>query len=253
MKFWPPINFALNTYIVLLAVVLSVQATLLTSLELKAEVEKTLLLEEFNDLNAWKPLEFSKISRHSQYQTIALPEGGKCLRAESNDSASAIVWGKSFLVKDYPHLSWKWKIDRVYAKGDATLKSGDDYPIRVYVLFEYEAQNAPFWKKAKYKAAKTVYGQYPPDSTLNYIWANKAPLGEILTSVYTDSAKLLVLQTGKSKAGQWVHEEVDILSDYRKAFGVEPPARATLAIMNDSDNTGEKGVSYIDQLKLSRK
>ena len=47
-----------------------------------------------------------------------------------------------------------------------------------------------------------------------------------------------------------VGEEADVIEDYKKAFGVSPPAVASIAIMNDSDNTGESSVSYIDFIEV---
>ena len=53
--------------------------------------------------------------------------------------------------------------------------------------------------------------------------------------------------------GQWTEEETNMLEDYRKAFGQEPPHRARLAVMNDSDNTGEAALSYIDYIRVQSK
>jgi hypothetical protein len=47
-----------------------------------------------------------------------------------------------------------------------------------------------------------------------------------------------------------VDEEIDILTDYQRAFGTKPPARARIAIMNDSDNTGESSVSWMDHIEV---
>jgi hypothetical protein len=47
-----------------------------------------------------------------------------------------------------------------------------------------------------------------------------------------------------------VEEEANILEDYTKAFGAAPPAIASIAIMNDSDNTGESSVSYVDYIEV---
>jgi Ca2+-binding EF-hand superfamily protein len=52
--------------------------------------------------------------------------------------------------------------------------------------------------------------------------------------------------------GTWQAEEVNILSDYKKAFGTSPPELASLAIMNDSDNTGQASVSYLDFIEVFR-
>ena len=106
--------------------------------------------------------------------------------------------------------------------------------------------------KVKNAAAKLVYGEYPPHSTLNYLWANKRHEEAILTSTYTGKSKLIPLQAGGEQAGIWHVETVNIVEDYVNAFGSKPPDKAGIAIMNDSDNTGEQSVSYLDYIEVYR-
>jgi hypothetical protein len=61
---------------------------------------------------------------------------------------------------------------------------------------------------------------------------------------------MILLEAGTEKVGHWVDEEVDIIRDYRNAFGIMPPGTASIAIMNDSDNTGERSVSYVDYIEV---
>jgi hypothetical protein len=138
----------------------------------------------------------------------------------------------------------------VYEKGNARTKDGDDYPLRVYVLFEYDPDKAGFYDAMKYGLAKILYGEYPPHSALSYIWANREDESGIITSTYASNAKMIVLQKGKKNLGRWIVEERNILDDYRKAFGTDPPAMATLGIMNDSDNTKEASVSYVGFIEV---
>ena len=42
------------------------------------------------------------------------------------------------------------------------------------------------------------------------------------------------------------------LEDYRRAFGEDPPAEASLAIMNDSDDTGQSAVSFVEFIEVFR-
>lgn len=107
-------------------------------------------------------------------------------------------------------------------------------------------------QKIKYGLAKKIYGEYPPHSSLNYIWANRKNEMGIVTNSYADEAKMIILQAGPDRIGQWQEEDVNILDGYRKAFGTDPPAIAGIAIMNDSDNTGEHSVSYIDYMEVSK-
>ena len=208
-----------------------------------------LFREDFNTLDNWRPLTFPKISKHSTY-TIETDKDNAFLRAESNASASGIIYKKEFNVYDYPKVRWRWKISNVYAKGNELSKSGDDYPIRIYVIFKYDPDIAAFGQKIKYGLAKKIYGEYPPHSSLNYIWANRKHAERIITNAFVDEAKMVLLEAGAEKVNRWIEEEIDILDDYQKAFGTKPPAIASIAIMNDSDNTGERSVSYVDYIEV---
>jgi len=210
-----------------------------------------LFREDFKNLSNWEPLYFPKIKEHSTY-TIISEKGRNFLKAESHGSASAIICRRTFNVYDYPRMRWRWKVDNVYKKGDIREKSGDDYPIRVYVTFQYDPERASVGERLEYGIAKALYGKYPPDSTLNYVWTGQNIAERIITSPYTDRAKIIILESGKSTTGIWVEETVNILDDYRAAFGKEPPSTAGIAIMNDSDNTGEAAVSYVEFIEVFR-
>lgn len=208
------------------------------------------LREDFESLDRWRPLHFRSIAEHSVY-TIETSGGESFLRAESRASASGLILRESWDVGRFHRLSWRWKVDRVYEKGDVSRREGDDYPIRIYVLFRYDPSRLGILDRIKYGAARVLYGEYPPHATLNYIWANRKEETGVYVSTYTDRARLIPLESGPEKVGTWVEERVDIQADYRRAFGEEPPAEAALGIMNDSDNTGESSVSWLDDLVVS--
>lgn len=208
--------------------------------------------ENFNSLSNWKPLTFPKIKKHTKYSIIN-QKGNGILKAVSNASASGIIFKSSYNVFSYPIIKWKWKVSNIYKKGNAAKKSGDDYPVRIYVIFKYDPGSASLFDKAKYNAAKLIYGQYPPHSSLSYIWANKKHSLKMITSPYTDRAIMIPVQAGPSKVKGWTTERVNVVQDYRKAFGEKPPAAASIAIMNDSDNTKESATAYIDYIEVSKK
>jgi hypothetical protein len=215
-------------------------------------LERSVLFhEDFATLDNWKSFFFPKIKRHTVY-TIQRDGERHYLKAESNASASAIVYKDSFNVYDYPCVQWRWKVNNVYVKGDARRKSGDDYPLRVYVMFEYDPDKAGTFEKIKYGIAKKMYGEYPPRSSLSYVWTSKEDQGSIIVSPYTDRAMMVLLQMGEKNVGTWQDQEVNIVDDYQKAFGSKPPIRARIAIMNDSDNTGESSMSYMEYIEVFR-
>ena len=122
----------------------------------------------------------------------------------------------------------------------------------VYIFFKYEPEKASFSRKVKYGIAKRLYGEYPPHSSLNYIWANRKHDRRVIPSAFASDSMMIVLQAGSEKIGEWVEEDVDILRDYRKIFGSDPPPTTSIAIMNDSDNTGESSVSFFDYIEVYR-
>jgi hypothetical protein len=209
-----------------------------------------LLREDFKDLGNWEPLYFPKIAKHTEYTVVS--EGKRMvLKTQSSASASALVYKRSFNPYQFPRLRWRWKVENIYKSADGRTKAGDDYPLRIYVIFQYDPEKADLSEKLLYGTLKAVYGKYPPQSTLNYVWASSATADTIITSPYTDRAKLIAREKGPAKIGQWVDETVHIIEDYRKAFGRNPPDKASLAIMNDSDNTGEAAVSYLEFIEVA--
>ena len=224
---------------------------LVTIFPLSAQGQEVFLHDDFNDLKNWEPLYFPKIKKHSLY-SIEKNGAESYLKAESHASGSAMVMKKEFHVFEFPKVRWRWKIDNIYNKGNALEKSGDDYPIRVYIFFKYDPEKASFGEKIKYGLAKTFYGEYTPYSSLNYIWESRKHEKNIVTSTYAQESQMIILQAGEENVGKWMAQEVNIIKDYHNAFGEDPPAVASIAIMNDSDDTGESSVSYFDYIEVYR-
>jgi hypothetical protein len=206
--------------------------------------------EDFNSLDKWKPLKFKKIENMCTY-TMDPQTNKECyVKAVSNNSASGMVWQGEFDVYEYPMIRWRWKVSNVYIKGNALERAGDDYPMRIYVMFKYDPKDPHVKRKFKYGLAKLFYGKYPPYTSLNYIWANRKHQQRFIPNPFAKEAMMIPLQWGSEKVGQWLEEERNILKDYREAFGEDPPAKAGLAFMNDSDNTGESSESWIDWIEI---
>jgi hypothetical protein len=214
-----------------------------------AQQTKVLFREDFATLDNWKDFFFPGIKRHSVY-TIEGHNEGHYLKAASNASASAIVYKESFSVYDYPRVRWRWKVQNIYVKGDPRTKAGDDYPIRIYIMFEYDPDMAGPLERLQFGLARKRYGEYPPHSSLSYVWANREEDSLMITSPYTERAKMILQEMNRNKVGGWHDAQVDLLEDYRKAFGTDPPKRARLAVMNDSDNTGESSISWLDFIEV---
>jgi len=214
--------------------------------------EEPFFREEFNTLEKWKPLKFRKIENMCTYTLDPQPDKECYVKAQSSNSASGMVWQGEFDVYEHQMIRWRWKVSNVYKKGNALKKSGDDYPMRIYVMFKYDPDDPRVKKKFKYGLGKLLYGEYPPYSGLNYIWANREHSQRFIPNPFAKESMMIPLRSGSALAEQWLTEERNILEDYREAFGEDPPAKASLAFMNDSDNTGEASESWIDWIEIYR-
>ncbi|HDP25437.1 MAG TPA: DUF3047 domain-containing protein [Deltaproteobacteria bacterium] len=224
---------------------------ILVPVQARTQEEAVLFRENFTDLKKWNEVFFPKIPAHTTY-SIQTEHKDSFLKARSASSASLLVYREPFDVYEFPKVRWRWKVENIYARGDATRKDGDDYPIRIYIAFEYDPSRAGFIQKAQYSAIRLIYGEYPPERSLNYVWSSTEQAERILPSPYTDRSMMVLLEQGDANVGKWITYEVDILEDYSRAFGTSPPRVATIGIMNDSDNTGEESTSWVDFIMVYR-
>jgi Protein of unknown function (DUF3047) len=214
------------------------------------DIQKDLWVGRFSTLQAgmdappeWEPLVFKKIERHTRYERVS-DEGVVVIKAVSDAAASGLIRKIEIDPLAYPIVEWRWKVGNILEKGDVTQKKGDDYPARIYITFAYDPSKLSFNNRIKYKAAKLIYGEYPPTGAINYIWGNHVAVDTIIPNPYTDRAMMIAVESGAEKTNQWVTQRRNLLEDYRKAFHTEPPPISGVAIMTDTDNTGASATAF---------
>lgn len=192
----------------------------------------------------WEPLDFPKVKARTAYEWSA---SSAALHATAAASASGLIYRHRGAVAEAPVLRWRWKIAGTLPRGDERRKSGDDYAARVYVTFRYEPSRVGLATRLKYGAIKALRGEYPPHNAISYIWANRLAAGESAPSPYTSRVMMVAARSGDAAAGEWRAEERNVLEDYRRLFGSEPPPYAGIALMTDADDTrGSAEAWYAD-------
>jgi hypothetical protein len=199
----------------------------------------------------WKPLTFPKIKRHTAY-TLIRDGDVVIVKAVSEASSSGLTRAITIDPKEYPIVQWRWKVGNLLKASDVTRKEGDDYPARLYITFAYDSSRVSLFEKAKYEAARLLYGQYPPLGALNYIWDSKAAKGAVVPNPYTDRAMMIVVESGAADVNRWVIEERNVYEDYTAAFGEGPPLISGVAIMTDTDNTGESATAFYGDIVFQK-
>jgi len=179
-------------------------------------------------------------------------DGSPIIIAESDNAISSVTTPINADPYTFQYLEWEWKIESVLETGDLTKKDGDDFTARVYVTFDFDSSDLSFRDRMRYRVYRAFTSFEIPLRSLNYIWANKADVGTVAESPFTDWVKYIAIQSGNENAGKWHIEKRNILDDYRAAFNEEPKNITGITIMTDSDNTGESTRAYFGKIKLSK-
>ena len=193
--------------------------------------------------DGWQPLTFERINRHTDYSLVE-NEGTVVIKAVSEQSASGLTRAVSIDPREYPVIQWRWKVNNVLQKGDVASKEGDDYPARIYITFAFDPERAGYLERLEYEAARLLLGSDVPYRAISYIWGSNTPVGTMIANAYTDRVMMFVVESGAGKLQQWVTGKRNVYTDYRQAFGEEPPMISGIAIMTDTDNTGESAIAW---------
>jgi Protein of unknown function (DUF3047) len=192
----------------------------------------------------WKQRRIAGRTRFS----IAKDGADAVLRVEATGGATGLF--KEFRAdpQQYPLVAWRWKIDRLIAAADERKKDKDDCAARLFVIFKDDLPGASRFSRLKQKLASTVSSAVPPGVAICYVWANRLNKDEAIASPYTDWVRVVAVESGAGRAGQWVAVERNVFEDFKKFFGKPPKQILGIAVMTDSDNTNQTAVAYYSDI-----
>ncbi len=183
---------------------------------------------------------------------LVADEGRTVLRVRSVAAVGSLAHPLAFEAASRPLLTWRWKVDRVLDKADLARKDGDDFAARVYVSFDVPLGALPFADRVKLRVARLLYGDELPAVALCYVWDNRHPVGTTAWNAYSGSLRMVVVESGPSKAGRWVSASRDVEADFRAAFNAlwpGPMPRITgIAVAADTDQTRESVTAWFGDL-----
>ena len=194
----------------------------------------------------WTPWKVRRDKRDTEYTLVVdqVPQDDgtvapqTVLRARAVRSASGLKQEATVDLARYPTLRWEWKIEGLIADADNTRRDREDAPVRVILAFDGDRTKLSFRERLIAEQAKLISGHDLPYATLMYIWANRAPLDDVIPNAITSRIKMIVAQTGAEGVGRWQVLQRDIAADFVRAFGEPPGALLGVSVMTDSDNTG---------------
>ena len=148
------------------------------------------------------------------YYRIRREDEDLFLRAETVGRATNAGRRADIDLQTYNLLRWRWRVYSLPQGGNEQDRGKNDSAAAVRLVFP---------------------GGWIP-RTLKYVWSATLPVGTETQSPLTGRTKVVVLQSGPERRGEWVWKEVNAYEDYKRLFGHEPPPVRAFAILTDSDN-----------------
>ncbi len=160
---------------------------------------------------------------------VVKDEGISAVRLRSTDTSFSLQKEVHVELRQFPILTWKWKVTKLPAGGDFRKAGTDDQAAQLFVAF-----------------TKT--------KSIVYIWDTSAPQGltEDTSPVPFMHVKVVVVRTGPAEVGKWVAETRNVYDDYRKLFGDEPPAVSGMRLQINSQHTGTSAESYFGEVAFTK-
>lgn len=160
--------------------------------------------------------------------SIAEEDGNRFLRAYATKQDVQIGISRTFKPKQFPALQWRWRVKQLPTGADERTEKTNDSAAAVYVVF---------------------------DSTLlpraiKYVWSSSLPVGTRMKSPVYWRSRVVVLESGDTRVGEWQQEIVNFYQDYKDFFGEEPEKVIGIAVLTDSDATSSVAEAHYDDFSL---
>ena len=194
----------------------------------------------------WSTWRFSSVDVETRY-SLAEEDGAVVVRADSRTSASALLKEISVDPAVYPNLHWSWKTGDSCFAGHWSEPEIDDFPLRLFVLFEGSGGFFSFFKRigSSFSGDALVYVTGPSGS--QDLWDAQGDRASHLS----DRIRVVPLRWTVPADGEWRRPSRNVRDDYIDLFGKEPNAVSAVAIMSDTDNSETECVSYFGDIYFS--
>ena len=196
-----------------------------------ASNDQKLVIGEFSkgNLTDWQEKEFNG---NTDYKIVSDVNGTNVLMAESHNSASGLFKEQRIDLQKTPYLNWSWKTNKLYSGLNERIKSGDDFVARIYIVID----GGMFVWKTK---------------ALNYVWSSSSTVNTYWPNPYIDNATMLTVESGEEHLGEWLTYKRHVGDDLKTTLGKNVRYIDAIAVMTDSDSSGQKSLTYYGDIYFS--
>jgi hypothetical protein len=197
----------------------------------------------------WQPVLLpGKSATDYRWETKA---GRRSVAARADHSASMWRRDVSIAAVDLGQVQFSWWVQSPLPGADLAAAGQGDAPARVLFAFAGDHRQLSPRNRMLFDLAETLSGERPPFATLMYVYGPEgAAADDVLVHTRTDRVRKIVVDAGQAHARQWRDHRRDLAADFRRAFGEEPGALLSVALMTDADNTRQTAQAWYGPIEF---
>lgn len=192
----------------------------------------------------WDPWVIVRGNTPTRYRVVEL-EGAGALEADSAEGGSGI----SRKIRIDPHvqpvLEWRWRVPQPEPGSPPLSVTSSKSPMtRLSLAFHGDPAKLDFDDRVKLRMARALTVHGLPYASLLYVWMAGVPAGTVLPYPHTDRVRIIVVQSGLERVGEWVSLRRNVVEDFRRAFAEEPGDIVGVGLMTDPGDDGSRRRAY---------
>jgi hypothetical protein len=190
----------------------------------------------------WEPYFVLRGNVPTMYRVVQLGES-TALEADAAEGGSGLHRKIRIDLKRHPVLEWRWRVPAdPQTKFEVSSRSSP--LVRLSLAFHGDPAKLDLEDRVKLRLAKALTVNGLPYASLLYVWMYNVPVGTVLHSPHTDRVRMIVVESGAGRLGEWVSIRRNVLEDYRRAFGEEPSDVLAVGLMTDPGDDGSRRRSF---------